>query len=88
MHPTSAVVVLVCCKNRFGVNPGKCFSNVDCVSGLNGVRAPHCDADNIECSWKLKENSLMKFNHGVLKEVKKEVLLCFWNLGKFNSLVY
>lgn len=54
MHPTSAVVVLFCCRNRFGVNPGKCFSSVDCVNGLSGVLAPHCDADNIECSWKTK----------------------------------
>lgn len=52
MQPTSIVERLFCCKNRFGVNPGKCFSNVDCVSGLNGLRAPHDGADNIECSWK------------------------------------
>lgn len=50
MHPTSAVVVVFFCKNRFGVNPGKCFSNVDCVNGLNGERAPHFVVDNIECS--------------------------------------
>lgn len=50
MQPTSTVERLFCCKNRFGVSPGKCFSNVDCVSGLNGLRAPHDGADNIECS--------------------------------------
>lgn len=52
MQPTSDVDGLFCCKNRFGVNPGKCFSKVDCVSGLKGVRTPHGDADNIECSCK------------------------------------
>lgn len=56
MQPTSAVVGLFCCRNRFGVSPGKCFSNVDCVSGLKGVRAPQGDADNIECSCKNKNN--------------------------------
>lgn len=47
MQPTSAVDGLFDCKNLFGVSPGKCFSNVDCVSGDRGVRAPRGDADNI-----------------------------------------
>lgn len=51
MQATSTVEVLFFCRNRFGFNPGKCFSRVDCVSGLKGVRAPHDDADNIECSY-------------------------------------
>lgn len=50
MQATSTVDVLFFCRNRFGFNPGKCFSRVDCVSGLKGVRAPHDDADNIEYS--------------------------------------
>lgn len=65
IQPTSAVDRFFCCKNRFGVSPGKCFSNVDCVSGLNGLRAPHDDADNIECSFERKShiiNSIIQFN--------------------------
>lgn len=55
MHPTSVVCGLLLCKSRFCVNPGRCFSNVDCVKGLKGERAPHCDVDNIECSCRSAE---------------------------------
>lgn len=60
MHPTSAVDGLFLCRNRFGVNPGRCFSNVDCVKGLNGEWAPHCDVDNIECSCRSEKEVMMK----------------------------
>lgn len=65
MQPTSDVDGLLCCKNRFGVNPGKCFSKVDCVSGLKGVRAPHGDADNIDCSceWNKTEYVYAQLNY-------------------------
>lgn len=55
IQATSDVDGLVFCRNRFGFNPGKCFSRVDCVRGLNGA-APDDDADNIECFYIEKRN--------------------------------
>lgn len=70
MHPTSAVDGLFLCRNRFGVNPGRCFSNVDCVKGLNGEWAPHCDVDNIECSCRSEKEVMMK----IAFEKQKKIL--------------